>query len=317
MTGRAGGPDTTRCSETLFTETIMFIKTHNFSGAALLRFRELQITSFAILEEMAAGLTGGETEKEVAHALVKRYREAGVDSFFHLPVVLFGERTALPGNWSVSKFFPKSNTLESGDSVILDAAPLFGGYMVDTSYSFCFGDNDDHRAMMRHLAQYRDSVPAAINNGDSFKVIADRVVETMRDVGYAPVHTKHPGQVLGHRAVKTPNLPFQLRLQGFDAVSLSWFKLKHSMATNGLGRQSPLWNGLKTSDHEAHDGLWLVEPHAGRGDVGAKWEEILVIESGKARWLDDSAPHLRQWSQIAAGAAYKPLPAESLVGAYG
>ena len=284
----------------------MFIKTHNFAATALSHFRDLQRTSFAILEEAAASLVGGETEKEVAHALVKRYRAAGADSFFHLPVVLFGERTALPGEWAIGNFFPNSRTLEPGDSVILDAAPLFSGYLVDTSYSFCFGDSDQHRAMMQHLAQYRDTVPAAVNNGDTFTSIANQVLQTLTSAGYEAAHTKHPGEVLGHRAIKTPNLPFQLRLQGFDAVSLSWFRLKDRLATSGLGRRSPLWNTLKTSDHEAHDGLWLVEPHAGLGPVGAKWEEILVIEGGEARWLDDEPPHVRQWSQIAAGADYRP-----------
>lgn len=284
----------------------MFIKTHNFSEAALNRFRDMQRTSFAILEETAAGLSGGETEKDVARLLVKRYRAAGADSFFHLPVVLFGERTALPGNWTVGNFFPRSKLLEPGDSVILDAAPLFSGYLVDTSYSFCFGSNPEHRAMMQHLATYRESVPAAINDGQTFKHIAEDVLSALQAAGYEPVHTKHPGEVLGHRAVKTPNLPFQLRLQGFDAVSLSWFRLKDSFATRGLGNRSPLWNTLSTSDHPAHDGLWLVEPHAGLGPVGAKWEEILVVEDGNARWLDDSPPHVRQWAQIDCGGDYAP-----------
>lgn len=284
----------------------MIVKTHNFSESALSRFRELQRLSFSILEETAAGLLGGETEKEVAHALVKRYRGAGAGSFFHLPVVLFGERTALPGDWSLGKFFPKSGALEAGDSVILDAAPLFDGYLVDTSYSFCFGDSAEHRTMMQHLAQYRDSVPASINNGATFKRVATEVQDTMTAAGYAPAHTKHPGEVLGHRAVKTPNLPFQLRLKGFDAVSLSWFKLKDGLATKRLGRRSPLWNTHEASDHQAHDGLWLVEPHAGRGVVGAKWEEILVIKDGQASWLEDSPPHVRQWTHIAAGDDYGP-----------
>jgi len=201
---------------------IMFVKTRNFSDAALSRFHDLQCTSFSILEETAASLSGGETEKDVANALVRRYRAAGAGSFFHLPVVLFGDRTALPGNWSVDKFFPKSKTLKTGDSVILDAAPLFKGYLIDTSYSFCFGDDNEHRKLMQHLAQYRSSVPAAINKGDSFESIAQSVLDTMTAAGYEPAHTKHPGEVLGHRAVKTPDWPFQLRLQGFDAVSLGW-----------------------------------------------------------------------------------------------
>ena len=144
----------------------------------------------------------------------------------------------------------------------------------------------------------------AFDKGDAFKQIAEQVVKTMAAAGYEPAHTKHPGEVLGHRAIKTPKLPFQLRLKGFDAVSLSWFKLKDSMAMKGPGRKSPLWNGLRASDHQAHDGLWLVEPHAGFGAVGAKWEEILVVENGEARWLDEGRPHVRQWCQIEAGSDY-------------
>ncbi len=284
----------------------MLIKTHNFTDLQLSRFRELQRTSFEILEDVASGLKGGETEKEVTRLLVKHYRAAGADSFFHLPVALFGERTALPGKWTVNDFFPKQKKLEPGDSVILDAAPLFSGFLVDTSLSFCFGQNTHHKALMKHLEQYRESVPAAINRGESFKQIADNVQATMIENNYEPVHTKHPGEVLGHRAIKTPNLPFQLRIQGFDAISLTWFKIKNNIAMKGLGRRSPLWNGLKSSDHLAHDGLWLIEPHAGKGTVGAKWEEILVIEQGKARWLDENPPHVRQWSLIDAGKCYNP-----------
>ncbi len=287
----------------------MFVKTRNFDTNALARFRELQRTSFSILETTAAELSGGESEKDVARTLVRRYRAAGAGSFFHLPVVLFGDRTALPGDWPISKFFPKARTLEPGASVILDAAPLFSGYLVDTSYSFCFGDNAGHRAMMQHLARYREDVPAAVNRGESFRQVAESVLDSMRQAGYEPVHTKHPGEVLGHRAVRTPRLPFELRLRGFDAVSLTWFRLADGLAARGLGRHSPLWNTRATSEHPAHDGLWLVEPHAGRGEVGAKWEEILVIEDGRARWLDENPPHVRQWAQIASGEDYRPSPA--------
>jgi hypothetical protein len=284
----------------------MLIKTRNFSRTSLDHFCYLQRLSFSILERTAAELELGETEKDVAHKLVKRYRKAGASSFFHLPVVLFGDRTALPGDWSVGKFFPKSKSLQHNDSVILDAAPLFDGYLVDTSYSFCFGESDTHRKMMQHLSQYRESVLAAVNSGENFKAIADQVADTMQQQGYCVAHTKHPGEVLGHRAIQTANLPFQLRLQGFDALSLTWFKMKDSLAMRGLGRQSPLWNSLRSSDHKPHDGLWLVEPHAGLDNVGAKWEEILVIEDGQAHWLDDNPPHVRQWAQIAQSKDYSP-----------
>lgn len=282
------------------------IKYRNFSGAQLNRFLELQRTSFGILESMAASLKGGETEQEVAHELVKCYRAAGAASFFHLPVVLFGERTALPGDWRLGHFFPRPRQLRDGDSVILDAAPLFDGYLVDTSYSFCWGDNPEHRHMMQHLAQYRSSVPEALNRGDSFQSIAERVQARMQEEAYEAVHHKHPGEVLGHRAIKTPKLPFPVRMQGFDTISLAWFKAMDTLAMKGLRQRSPLWNQCKASDHRAHDGLWLVEPHAGKDGVGAKWEEILVIEQGVARWLDSEPPHVRQWQRIAEGKPYGP-----------
>ena len=107
----------------------MLIKTQGFSDKCLSRFRDLQRMSFSILEETAASLAEGETEKEIAHTLVKRYRAAGAGSFFHLPVVLFEERTALLGNWPAGKFFPRFKTLELDDSVILDAAPLIGVFL--------------------------------------------------------------------------------------------------------------------------------------------------------------------------------------------
>ena len=284
----------------------MFVKTKNFSADELARFKALQRTSFGILQAAAARLTGGETEKDVAHQLVKDYSANGFKSFFHLPVVLFGDRTALPGAWSVGHFFPKRRTLEPGASVILDAAPISDGYLVDTSFSFCFGESEEHRQMMVHLSQYRDAILAAVNSGEGFKQIADDVISNMSASGYEPVHTKHVGEVLGHRAVKFGPLPIKPRLNGFDAFAISWFELKDRIASLGLGRRSPLWNALKTSDHSPHDGLWLVEPHAGKGDVGAKWEEIMVIENGVARWLDDRPPHVVQWQNIASGTPYTP-----------
>ncbi len=284
----------------------MLVKSTGFDGVELDRFRALQRTSFDILQSTARTLSSGDTEQSVARALVKKYRAAGAQSFFHLPVALFGERTALPGDWSLGHFFPRDRKLQPGDSVILDAAPIFDGFLVDTSYSFCFGEAPAHRDMMVFLSQFRESVPEAVNRGDTFKAISEAVLQTFQAAGYEPAHTKHPGAVLGHRAVKLPRLPFQRRNQGFDALSLGWFKFKDSLAATPFGRHSPLWNHRHTSDHAPHDGLWLVEPHAGRAAVGAKWEEILVIEGGRAHWLDDAPPHVRQWQNIHAGERYAP-----------
>jgi len=284
----------------------MLIRSSHFPASDLDRFRDLQRRSFAILEQTAAELEAGETERQVGARLVRRYRDAGATGFFHLPVALFGERTALPGRWSVGHFYPRDRGLQPDESVILDASPLFGGYMVDTSYSFCFGRDPRHRQMMSDLSRFRADVLAAVEERRSFKDIALQVAADIEARGYEPVHQKHPGQVLGHRALKTLELPFTWRIQGFDGLSLGWFIMKGAAVRRGLGRVAPTWNHHSTSDHPPADGLWLVEPHAGCGPVGAKWEEILVIQDGEAWWLDDTPPHVRQWQRIEAGLDYAP-----------
>jgi hypothetical protein len=237
--------------------------------------------------------------------LVLAYRREGVKSFFHLPVVLFGERTALPGDWPVGKFFPKKRAAAANEAVIFDASPVFDGFLVDTSFSFCLGQDEAHRTMMQNLAGFRASVRTAVNEGATFAAIAEDVNTRLAAFGYEAVHGKHPGAVLGHRAMKLPRLPFTWRAQGFDALSLSWFYGNEFASRAHLAR-SPLWNTTRTSAHTPFDGLWLVEPHAGDGPTGAKWEEILIIENGKARWLDDEPPHVKQWRLIERGGDYSP-----------
>lgn len=60
---------------------------------------------------------------------------------------------------------------------------------------------------------------------------------------------------------------------------------------------NPIWNSSLASNHPPTAGLWAVEPHLGFRDVGAKWEELLVITEDDAFWLDDDVPHVRRWQK--------------------
>ena len=57
----------------------------------------------------------------------------------------------------------------------------------------------------------------------------------------------------------------------------------------------PFWNG--SSNHRAEPGLWAVEPHIGKQDVGVKWEEILVVTDSTAYWLYDDLPLVINWKK--------------------
>ncbi len=61
-----------------------------------------------------------------------------------------------------------------------------------------------------------------------------------------------------------------------------------------------MWNDGRLADHVPAPGLWAVEPHIGFGEVGVKFEELLVITEGDAHWLDDDVPHVRAWQKRAA-----------------
>ena len=272
----------------------MFIKSKGFSSSELDRFRSLQQTCFGIQSQLATELQAGVSEREIASELFDRYRRAGAGNFFHLPVVLFGERTGLPGRWGIGKFYPRDVKLEPGDAVILDGAPLFDGFMLDTSSSFAFGSNPKHDEMMRSLLVQRTKIHDAVNRNLSFVEIAQAVADDCKSLGYEGVHEKHPGEVLGHRAVRVRG-PQGWRLRGSDGASLSWFLMKSAQAKYSA-KQSPLWNRSASSDHAPTDGLWLVEPHFAGPEFGAKWEEILVIEGGRARWLEDEPPHVQKWA---------------------
>jgi hypothetical protein len=232
-----------------------------FDVAQLDRFRAAQRSSFAVLEETAQGLERGVSERETTTRMMRAFRALDVKSFFHLPVALFGARTALPGKWRNGNFWPTKTRLAEGDAVILDASPIFDGYLVDTSYSTRLGANAEHHQMLLDLAPFRAAIAERVREGATFRAIALETDAQMRAKGYENRHQAHLEEVLGHRALRirvpTPGWTYQ---KGFDAQTLAWFGLATVAGRRGLGA-SPNWNAQQSSEHAPWDGLWAVEPH--------------------------------------------------------
>lgn len=265
-----------------------------FTDPQLERFRRYQAVSFAVLDEVLAQLQPGVTERDATRWAMKAYRREGADRFFHLPVALFGERSALPEPWSTESFWPTPRTLEPGDSVVLDASPIFDGYVVDTSRSWSYEPSAAHTAATADNLVYRTTILEAVRAGATFREIAIAVDTDMTSRGDRNCHQLHPEAVLGHRAVLITDLnevppPDP---SGFDQTVLRWF-IRGIAAAQERGEPSPTWNDRPTSDHRPAPGLWAVEPHLGRGAVGVKWEELLVVEDHDAYWLDEDVPHQR------------------------
>ena len=268
----------------------------DFSIAELERFRAFQRLAFDTLEKVGATLEAGVTEKTVARQIRKQLRIAGAQNFFHVPVALFGDRTAYPGDFGQLGALATDRVLKPGDAVILDAAPIFDGYTVDTSYSMRFGEGEVPAVLDRALAEFRETILERVREKVTMREIARQVDAEIKAMGLENCHRKHIGMVLGHRVTREKHAFLRSRsVWGIGARQAGWFFATSYQSSRGKPELSPNWNHTRQSDCPAPDGLWAIEPHVAKDGFGAKFEDILVVQDGQARYLDDDLPHTRRW----------------------
>ncbi len=271
----------------------MHVRIAGFTPDEIDGFRAAQRRSFAILTEVAASLQEGWSERAAVKLLFEAFADVGVDRYFHVPVALFGDRTALPEPWDLVSFAPTRTRLTPGTPAIFDVSAVMDSFLVDTSFSFCFGDAPLHAELQRYNVGYRDSVLTAVQRAESFRDIARDVDIDASEHGFTNCHRLHPEAVLGHRVLRIEDDDGTRPIDGFHPEVIAWFRTEIDAGTSDPIR-TPTWNETSGSDHPPTPGLWAVEPHIARDGVGVKWEEILVVDDdGDARWLDDTAPHLR------------------------
>jgi len=270
------------------------IKTNGFTDEELQYFRGYQRLSFEILEDTALGLKIGDTEESVTRKLRKAFHKAGAHNYFHVPVALFGERSAYPGDFGPFEALATDRALKEEDTVILDAAPIFDGYTVDTSHAFNFGRSETFCRIDRELPVLRNLIEQWVNEGKMFQQIAWNVDDHIREIGFENCHRKHIGAVLGHIVTKSEKQRLaSWSYKGLAIKQVSWF-----LARSLFGGPTPNWNHTNACEGVAPHGLWAVEPHLAKDGVGAKFEEILIVDENGARWLDDDLPHHRRWAKL-------------------
>ena len=271
-----------------------------FDAATLDNFRKYQRVAFSVLENVGASLKVGETEKQVARRIHKQMKIAGAQNFFHVPVALFGDRTAYPGDFGQLGALPTDRLLQRDDAVILDAAPIFDGYTVDTSYTMRFGRGGVPAELDSALEEFRGDVLVDVKAGFTMREIAQRVNEKVKAMGLENCHRKHIGLVLGHRVTMESNSLLRGKsVWGLAPRQSAYFVLKSLRASRGKPLESPNWNHTRQSDCPPQDGLWAIEPHVAKDGFGAKFEDLLLIQDGEAYYLDDDLPHTRRWAKLA------------------
>jgi len=275
----------------------MGIKYKDFSDEELAKFKSFQKQSYDTLEQVKTQLYLGITEIQAARLMRKAFHQQEVHSYFHVPVALFGERTGYPGNFGQLEALATDKKLEANMAIILDAAPIYEGYVVDTSLSTSFGENPRQLELNKMLAPFRDKMLQMVKQRETFSDIEKQIDGMISDLGGENCHRKHIGEVIGHRLFRSTNLLWRFfKIKQLSLRHVLWLVWKSLATKKGWIDQSPNWNHRRTSNHKPFSGLWAVEPHFAIDGIGVKFEEIMVITDDDAYWLDDDLPHLKAWN---------------------
>ena len=272
-----------------------------YTESELELYKKVQKLAYDSVLEVKSRLSAGITEREAADLLDEVLQKKGVRNFFHTSFAWFGNRTSFTNFNSYFDFQPTRRKLEKGMCVILDTAPTLEGRACDIGYAFAFGENSIVEKAILDLEIFRKLILEEILAEKTLSEIYTKVDKLISEMGYMNCHKMYPAEVLGHKIGRLPFLqipPF--KVFGFHAQTFLYLLGETAQAMIpkfGFENNTvvPFWNG--SSNHRAEPGLWAVEPHIGKQDVGVKWEEILVVTDSTAYWLDDDLPHVLNWKK--------------------
>ncbi len=240
-------------------------------------FRRSQKMALDAAIEVAKSIRPGWTERRAAEMLSRHLRDQGVKSFFHDGFAWFGDRAAFHGMRKWTDFMPSERVLQEGESYILDIAPNVDGFVSDIGYGVVTEGDEIAAKAKKFLLELRGAIPTFFDGKRAGAEICALVDGRIEAAGYRAAHHRYPFSVLGHRLHQHRSLgPFQVMRFGIESYV--------GFATRGVFGQL-----LNHNSQGSLDGLWAVEPHVGIGEspaVGLKFEEILLVKNGKARWLE-------------------------------
>lgn len=252
-------------------------------------FARAQRLAYDCVTHVAGQLRVGMTEIEAAGLLDQYLIEHGAQRYLHRPFAWFGEHARFDGYAGYGDYHPSERRLAEGETAILDVSPMLDGYIGDVGYACAPGEHAGLARAMDFMRRLRAAIPGLFMSEMTPKAIWAEVDRLIAEAGYDNVHAKYPFCVLGHRVYRVKAKPGRgLRIPGGH---MGWFSVQANMAFLNHG----IFSQLLTPEHTGTKlGLWAIEPHIGWAGNGAKFEEILVVEPGRAYWLSDDVPHVAQ-----------------------
>lgn len=247
-----------------------------------------RVTREAVLA-VAESVTPGDTERQVCARLEREFGRAKVKHWLHTPYAWWGERTRFDwrGTWEVNAL-PSDRVLREGEAFVLDAAPIVEGFPADFAYSGLAAADPaaiaEHAEVRSCLAEIKRKLPLWASEANHGGALCEVVANEIRSAGFDVIHPLYPAQVLAHTLEGFPNwcssaprvgTGFQLPLLMTYATGI----VLHHLA----GAPYPF---LNAGAPDRPRGLYAVEPHLARGNQGAKFESILLVDGSETRWLD-------------------------------
>lgn len=243
---------------------------------------ESQTLAYSCAKDIAREMREGWTEAQTARLMDVYLRDHGVKTHFHKSFAWFGDRSRFDGVKRLPDFLPTDRRLKAGDCVILDTAPVFKGYPADIGYACSLGPNEELEKARQFLAELRGLILKLFNRGAaglSGGDICEAVVRRIREGGYDVVHHRYPGAVLGHRLH-----PMSEGWRPPTFIPFSWHTLSRFL-------REGIYPDLLNEEHRGDlEGAWAIEPHFGGRGFGVKFEEMILVREGSARWLSPEIP---------------------------
>lgn len=226
-------------------------------------YRNSQLVASQLAQKICAKIENSMSEAD-AHAVASEvFKDAGVTSHWHHPVIGFGPGTRKIRNLrsiALGRFMRRRRKISIGDLLMVDIAPIINGYPSDYTETHVFGENaalNDLIKYTRHLADRLVNKIPQVRRANDLWHWARRT--TSSETGYELAHP--PIIWLGHRIQKFP--------QGWpESAGLRFLFLWSHFEGSFVSA---------TNEHPMR-GLWAIEPYILGHNRAAKWEELVYYD---------------------------------------
>lgn len=256
----------------------------------MLRLKEYLIAqkkTKSVLKDVAKNAFVGITEKELAKNLQHKLEKAGAISFFHYPVVWFGSRTGLLKANKKTNPFPQERRLKAEEIFILDVAPIFkNGIVVDSSTTSSIQNSTFLQECAELKKELKENIPKWVSNEMNINDICTKSYDLMSTSGFKSCQKRYLFSAFGHRLFSSS----PLTKKPFIGLSIgSAIKLFGKAALSKIcpAVEYPFWNESGHCAKPPNIGIWSIEPHFAKDNLGFKWEEILVVNGKETSWLSE------------------------------